>query len=212
MQILTDNYEGSLGNLLSTRFGIEVPEELSEVTIKLPEQASEIFQFIPPGLDDLIDLFSKQRRNYIKYANSIIDTIDKTPLVIDLGYSGTIQYHLAKLMNRRIDGLYYFTESNRKPETLGCKCNSILSRDKSILGDEISDHTLYLESILQAPYGQLLYFDQDDEDEEIYPVYCDKDAIPSEIFVMQEIGVLCSPLYDCFLLRNLWRGGLTGEI
>ena len=35
-------------------------------------------------------------------------------MIIDLGYSGTAQYYLAKLMNKSIDGAYFVTSDNLK--------------------------------------------------------------------------------------------------
>lgn len=48
----------------------------------------------------------------MKYLKETLEN-DKKITVVDVGYSGTIQYYLMKLVNENIDGLYLCTLYNK---------------------------------------------------------------------------------------------------
>ena len=45
---------------------------------------------------------------------------------------------------------------------------------------------MYLESLLQAPYGQFIRFDRSEDTDEICPVYGKEDDVPPQLFKMQD--------------------------
>ena len=66
-------------------------------------------------------IFNKERNNYLKYCKKNIK--GKNVAVVDLGYSGTIQYYLIKLLNKKINGYYFILTDNIKPLKLGGKAS-----------------------------------------------------------------------------------------
>ena len=91
-----------------------------------------------------------------------IDFENKQVSVLDLGYAGTAQYYLAKLLNQKIDGKYFVVQSKLKPIQLGCDVYSCYN--KNIYNNNIDKNIIYLnslliESFLTSPDGQFLYMD-----------------------------------------------------
>ena len=98
---------------------------------------------------------------FLKYINNVCPDIkDNNYAIVDLGYSGTTQYYLSKLLNLKITG-YYFALTNKKtPEKLGCTIMGCFNVDKNIIDENNNFYkkSLYLESFLSAPDGQLIRF------------------------------------------------------
>ena len=52
-------------------------------------------------------------------------------------------------------------------------------------GQALLECALYLESVLQAPYGQLICFAKKNDTDAVCPVFRDDDEVPEPIFLMQ---------------------------
>ena len=184
-EILQDYYRGDLGNLLYTRLGIEIANG-NNIYVEMPEQLEIVMDIIEDNFDNVIRIFEEQRCNYLKYIESELGQIDNNnlPVVIDLGYSGTIQYNLAVITGKLLEGYYLFTEKNKKPMTLGCVCRSVIDRKKDECSELFSRSSLYLESVLQAPYGQLIKFEK--KGGEVVPQYGKADLVDETIYKIQD--------------------------
>ena len=187
-QIMQDYYRGTLGNLLNTRLGIQVPNGPDQLQVSLPEQTNAVMELLENHIDSLLEKSKTECDLYNRYAQSVLSADAKLrPVVIDLGYSGTIQYYLSLVLNQKIDGFYLYTGPRKKPLSLGCSCQSLFSKDTDSLGLAIMDNSLYLESILQAPHGQVLGFKEDKTAPTgISVLYRKEDMPPKEIFTMQQ--------------------------
>ena len=104
-------------------------------------------------------------------------------VVVDVGYAGTIQYYLAKLLDKKIGGFYLATYGNTKPDKMGCPFLSLYN-EKNPFIDEIKRTGLFLEAVLQAPYGQLICFEK--EGKTVKPIYRDTAQLPREILELQD--------------------------
>ena len=64
----------------------------------------------------------EKNRDYLKYIEQIIPRREKwdKAVVVDVGYAGTIQYYLAKIMNQKLAGAYLASFGNTKPDKIGC--------------------------------------------------------------------------------------------
>lgn len=183
-EILKDYYVGTLEILLQTRLGFKTPQGFGKLQIKMPEQIDVLMELLEHAVEHILERGEKE--NYIAYVQNFSFYKNNTiPVVIDLGYSGTIQYYLSQLIGRKVDGFYLYTEPKKKPQKIGCICKSIFSREGDLCGDKIAKNSLYLESILQAPYGQLTHFEKD-KNGEVYPCYRAEELPPKEIFTMQQ--------------------------
>ena len=184
---LMDYYRGTLGNLLQTRLGLRMPPDVVELPVHMPEQLEDVLSLLTPNMGRILRQSAQERQAYRRYAASLLLETGTPPLVIDLGYSGTIQYNLSLLLGTRIDGFYLLTEARKKPTRLGCACESLFSRNTDRCEGAIMDNSLYLESILQAPYGQFVCFSENEGAEaDVVPHYRNDALPPNEIFTMQQ--------------------------
>jgi hypothetical protein len=168
--------------------GIKIPNGPDHLQVSLPEQTDAVMELLDNHIDQLLEKSKTECEYYNRYAQSILcEDAKLRPVVIDLGYSGTIQYYLSLVLNRKIDGFYLYTEPRKKPLKLGCSCQSLFSKETDSLGQAIMDHSLYLESILQAPHGQVLGFKKDETAPYgISVLYREEEMPPREIFTMQQ--------------------------
>lgn len=164
--IVSKYYRGKLSNMLEARFGIELDDDIDDKEImidsELEENIEEVMQILQKDEKRIFEAFDKEKQAYLTYVEQLIpkDKWDKIS-VIDVGYSGTIQYFLAKLLEEKISGYYLATFKDTKPDKIGCLCEGMYNPEKQFL-DEIFRTQLFLESVLQAPYGQLVKFEKCD--------------------------------------------------
>lgn len=163
LKILSTNYDGSLKNLFYNRLGIYLKDE-EDIEIKCPQQLNICEKYVDKYFLDILNNSNLEKDNYLKYINdNFKDYQNKKILAVDLGYSGTVQYELSKLLNKKIDGAYFIVSDNIKPLSLGCKvfsCFNDIIYDDSFLNNPLGKYSLILESFLTSPEGQLLSFDK----------------------------------------------------
>lgn len=182
-----NEYNGTLAGLLQARLGCQA-KWLGEIG-KLPVNSRvhldaiiDLIQLIMPQLKIQVE---QEREAYLAYAEQQIGTADHIA-VVDLGYSGTIQYYLAKLLNRKVFCYYLCTGENVKPKKQGCKCMSMYEKTATTdTSSDLIEQSFLLEAALQAPYGQLLCFNKG-EDGVVEPQYDSKTYYPDELRQMQE--------------------------
>lgn len=188
--IIKQYYEGELSNLLRSRLGIEMYEDISECKISMPADEEKVMKILKPHMNEIMENAKNEGEAYLKYIDSEIESdYNKNISVIDVGYAGTIQYYLSKLMKKKIGGYYLCTGVNRKPTKLGCVCEAVYQLDtvEQVENSKIFKGQLFLEAALQAPYGQLINFK--DEEGNSVPTFKSDDVVPKEIVNLQE-GIL----------------------
>ena len=108
-------------------------------------------------LDDAYDLY--KRNQYIKYIKELIPNYKKEELnVVDLGYSGSIQYNLSKLLDKHVIGYYLTNSDSVKKYYSDSKLNFYFDINDDKEFEKIYHYSLILEYFLTAPYGQLQRF------------------------------------------------------
>lgn len=188
--ILETQYDGTLSNLLQSRLGISLPDEIPDTNIKMGKNLETVLNLLNPYEKNIFSTAQQEKETYLKYINNLFDhSPDKKIAVVDVGYMGTIQYYLMKLLNCNITGYYLSTYLYTKPEIINGKCVSLypLSDSNDRLARKISNKTLFLETALQAPYGQLIKFNN--VNGKIIPEYKSDDQLKSEILDLQN-GIL----------------------
>lgn len=193
LEICRRDYDGDLRNLLRSRLG--APDS---ITSKLPEkyvhfkvgavddEYERTMKLIEPYFDEIVAYASEERENYLRYFKSQISDADLDRTVyVDIGYAGTIQYYLSKLLDRPVTGAYMAVF--KEHEGLAPRDCEVLAMYRkgadSDFAETLEQTQLFLESVLQAPYGQLLHFDSDG------PVYKDE-AKPADGIVKLQEGLL----------------------
>lgn len=163
-EILEQFYRGKLSNLLYARLGYKWPEDLYDCEVEMPRDSNFVMEKIFPYKDSILKIAQEEKNTYMKYLKEICSHDEKLT-VVDVGYSGTIQYYLMKLMNENIDGLYLCTLYNKKPEKIGGISNALYENntEEQQQNSKIYQSQLFLEAVLKAPYGQLLYFKENDD-------------------------------------------------
>lgn len=156
-------YEGTVNGLLKGRFGIDV-EEMSDTVIALPQEATRTFPMIENYADAILKNAEEERKNYLKYIEKILGDTKKMTAMFDLGYSGSIQYYLSKIMNSPHAGFYFATDAKRHPMKIeGSRMYArYIENDETAPASASSIHrySLLLESVLTAPDSQFVCMDE----------------------------------------------------
>lgn len=164
--ILQTSYTGCLSNFFKERFGLDFIYE-NDPIIFMPKDKKIVLKCLLEHFDIFSQHIKEEKENYIKYIDSIFDKEDVSEKisVVDIGYSGTIQYNLMSLYPIISHGYYMVVSDEFKPEKLDGTCFSLYTFSNSPTFDKLR---LFLEAILIAPHGQLQFFKV--QDQQIVPV------------------------------------------
>lgn len=155
-ELVDKYYVGGIKNLFKSRFGYEI--KIEDFEIELPRDKKQVLEVFKNIEKEYFELVGKEKDEYKKYVTKCTKKF-KNIAVVDLGYSGTIQYYLSKLMNNKYSGYYFITDRTVHPEKIGCKvysCFNVMNVEN--FEDKILYYSLILEAFLTAPYGQLINF------------------------------------------------------
>lgn len=162
---LKHGFEGPLRNFLISRFGfnsVEADKLLENIDgskhIVLPDQMDEVATFLRERLDSLAALVAHSKQAYMIYLDEIgLLKSELTPLFLDLGYSGTIQQLLTRLIQRNTEGCYFITTKDGDHQVDDCVATMHFvfnTQVKMGSGYTLLDRSMFLESLLTAPQGQ----------------------------------------------------------
>jgi len=165
--LLQGCYNGTLGELLKARLGDaallaiqQSSPSLPDANVFLPDMQHEVESWLRPHLDALMSLARDQREAYRAYWSATVG--DASAMVIDVGYAGTIQRNLARVLERNIDG-YYMALRKGAAAIQGYGAANARYFDERNEHDEttcaVLQHDLVVESLLGAPQGQFTGFE-----------------------------------------------------
>lgn len=152
------DYQGTLGHFVKSRmnFDVSFDREIYDLQITLPAQQRDVFKILEPYLPQIFQNGNAQRVAYQKYISELRQ--DGKPLtIVDIGYNGTIQYAVSKILFEKVSGLYLFLNDGALPRKNGCSCCSVANPRAG--QHPIYDNLLFLEAVMQVPYGQLQKMD-----------------------------------------------------
>ena len=164
---LTNDYSGSLLSLLNKRFGLAnddvfelfKPETLSSL-IHLPQDKDKVEGILRSVEENLLELVHPTRIALINYlAQEGLSKENVTAVMLDLGYSGTIQKLLTFLLKKDTEGLYFI--ASKSGSTVVGKntayMNGVFHNDVKWGEDCIMlERSLFFESLMTAPHGQVI--------------------------------------------------------
>lgn len=204
-EILEQFYRGTLSNLLYARLGFSLPEEVYDCELELPRDLNKVMEKINPYKDIILEQVCREKETYLEYIRKVCD-IKKKLTVVDVGYAGTIQYYLMKLLNKPVDGVYLCTLCNKKPENIGGVCKALYenSNEEQQHNSKVFNSQLFLEAVLKAPYGQLLCFEKGIDG--IVPIYKEENEYSSTIENVQN-GILQFAKQYWYLAHQLIPNG-----
>lgn len=186
--ILEQFYRGKLSNLLYARLGFRLPDEVPDCELELPRDIKRVMEKIDPYKEMILEQAYREKETYLEYIQKACDR-EKELTVVDVGYAGTIQYYLMRLLDKPVDGEYLCTLCRKKPEKIGGICEALYESEdeEQQFNSKVYNSQLFLEAVLKAPYGQLLYFKK--ETNEISPVYKEENEFSPTIENVQN-GIL----------------------
>lgn len=143
-------FQGHLKDFFSNRFGITIDDK-DDRYVNYANKNYWVKKIAHKYKDKILDKFKKDRKDYLAYVKK---NVKKNAIIIDLGYIGTIQYYLNKLLKTNFDGLYFYKPPFNKPWR-----HNMVSR--CCFGPSIDLHKWFifrktLEPFLTAPYGQFI--------------------------------------------------------
>lgn len=172
-QMLKTGYYGTVKKLFYNRFGLSVEDEFSEHVIALPGDFNVGCSLVDYYWDKIKGIAEIERRLYLKYINELNIDLGNPVVIADIGYAGSAQYYLSKLLEKSLHGVYMGINDQRLPEHI--KGNSMVGL--YCKGENLAEtssimykYHIGLEAVLTAPQGQFLHFKCDEKDK-IMPVY-----------------------------------------
>ncbi|NYZ62278.1 polysaccharide biosynthesis protein [Luteimonas sp. SJ-16] len=164
---LDGSFNGSLAELVSARLGAAAASAVAAIigsegmdqAIFLPEMRDTVAARLAPATDALLALARSARDAYQAYWNDTVG--EHRALVVDLGYAGTIQRNLSRLLDRSVDGAYFALDHRAQERLSGTGRAQARYHDaRTDTGPSaILAHDLLLESVLTAPHAQFAGFD-----------------------------------------------------
>ncbi|HPC47330.1 MAG TPA: glycosyltransferase, partial [Deltaproteobacteria bacterium] len=171
-EILEAPYQGTLANLIETRFGIDPEvasraggyshEKLHEDVLVLPGNIDEVHRDILRLRDVILASAEEERSSYLAYLDELGVGEKGRTAVVDIGFAGTIQKYLQRLTGIELEGFYFVTndKARRSPS-----CDNMSACFGNFVdgtqGNPIYNYSLLLEAVLTAPDGQFVRFDTD---------------------------------------------------
>ncbi|WP_099348848.1 rhamnan synthesis F family protein [Acetobacter aceti] len=158
-----DGYRGSMADLLAARLGVIVPDNdsLHDLIVSLPEDRATTRNLTRLLRDAILQQAHTSRNELLAWAASqgIEATAEIRRGVVDVGYGGTIQRHLQTALNGPFTGFYMAAEPDmRRVEKTGGLAFGLLANDEQA-GAFRQEASIFLESILTAPHGQVTGYD-----------------------------------------------------
>ena len=163
-ELIKLRFEGTQRKLFRERFGLELG---SDEKIILPnlfsttDSEAVANQIIDENAEKILKHAEIERKNYEKYISSLGGNFERVG-VVDMGYSGTIQFYLQELIGKKFTGYYFATSAtNRFGETAGERMRGCFTEndDYGKTKSAVYRYQLLFETILTAPDAQLKHFD-----------------------------------------------------
>ena len=159
-------FRGSQRELFNARFGLELG---GDEKVFLPNSEEEnsvdyegiVNKIIDRNAEKILRHAASERANFEKYIANFNLNNEKIGIV-DIGYSGTIQYHLQELTGKTFTGYYFATSSkNRFGDEAGERMRGCFTEndDYGTTKCAIYRFMILFETILTSPDAQLKHFD-----------------------------------------------------
>lgn len=157
-ELLNTNFSGTVAALFKERFGLIISASEGNRIISLPKDIPEVINILKNHARELLENAAAEKKHYLKYIYQELgkDIEWENVTVVDLGYAGSIQYYLMKLVGAQMDGCYLIMDYQMKPEKLHGTFRGLYSFWSSRRFDE---NKLFLEAVAAAPHGQVVRFE-----------------------------------------------------
>lgn len=173
-------FKGLFSQLIFNRIGLEkdflAECNINDFLINSHKDLLLAYETVLPYLDIINKHTKDERVAYLEYLDSLQFFDDREDVLVDLGYSGTIQKYIYELSSEKLIGEYLLTtdkvkdiehESNAFHGFFGDKIN-IMNDDHSNI---LYNYALVLEAYFTSSDGQLLHFEKASKESKSLPVY-----------------------------------------
>lgn len=176
------NYSGRVSEFFKNIYDIKYNGK--DFNIKLPEDFDKVFPIVLEYSKEIIKLSKENKKNYIKYIESLINEKSNN-VIIDLGYSGTIQYNLSTMLKKDFKGIYLTNSDSVKHYSKKSKLLFCFDINDNKDYEKIYHYSLILEYFLTAPHGQLQKFEK--KGKSVVPIYNNESITSSKQECINEI-------------------------
>lgn len=202
-------YTGTMKKFMEGIFSIDYND--ADFDIVLPRDYDKVVDIVLEYANDIINQTKKNQMSYMAYIDSLFDYKKENLLLIDLGYSGTIQYHLTKMLKKEIKGVYLTNSSTVKKYSDKSELEFLFDINDDRAYEKIYHYSLILEYFLSAPYGQLQYFEM--KKDKAVPIYNDEIMDKSKEKNIETIyNSLVGYLGDMKLLNDIYHLDISKEL
>lgn len=103
-------FNGMFSKLLKERFSLNV-DITDDATILLPKDIKKVLHWIDPYVQDILSNAKENKVLYQSYTKGLLKDYDKKKIaVVDIGYSGTAQYYMSRVLDKfDLEGLYLYS-------------------------------------------------------------------------------------------------------
>ncbi|WP_054023367.1 HAD-IA family hydrolase [Bacillus sp. FJAT-28004] len=161
--LLQTPFEGTISDLLKVRFGLILNNADLDKKINMPDDIENVKNLIEKYTEQILAIAEEERAVYLEYCKSY-ELDGKKNAIVDVGYSGSIQLYLSKLLNQSTSGYYFVTSNNSKGTAFsGNIMNGYFGENENYLTSKsaVYKYQLILESILTSDQGQFINFIKD---------------------------------------------------
>lgn len=186
-RVLEFPYVGTFAEYMLSRFNIKVSDKTAgynDQQVNAVGDGEKILRWIEPYQSDIQNEIDWEKQNYRKYLASIglTDSTEKLGTV-DLGYYGTNQFYLQKILDRRMQGYCFYaclSDDNVFVKDISMKGCFQSEEDLDASKSYIKKKNMYVETFLTAPYGMIRYLDDD------MSMVCEPDRASQKNFKIKE--------------------------
>lgn len=161
------DFEGTVLDLLMKRFGLQMheafacmPAEVLGFGVSLPDNSDNVREWLKPHNDRLRNQVEHTREAVESYFHSQgLGKENPVPLMLDVGYSGSIQKLCTSFLRRDTEGLYFIATKPGKQ-----KIGDNTARLSGVFREGVDwqqnytmlERSLLLECMMTAPHGQVV--------------------------------------------------------
>lgn len=158
-------YRGRVCDYVEDRFGIALGKEdkikYGDRLINAAQDYRMLIDLLQPYMEKVKEKIRNTKRHYRQYLQGFMRADqwgDGSVSVVDLGYYGTNQYYLSRVMKQKLKGYYMMadlSESNtncRINEMAACACDPVVKTSENM---HVYRKDLVLESFLTSPAGMI---------------------------------------------------------
>lgn len=204
---LKGDFSGSFFDLMRTRFLLSnteinhvFNEKITQELVYLPDDRKKIIDVLNQHQESLEKVVYSIKQPYLAYLESLEVTSQSTLHLVDLGYSGTIQALLGILLKKDTVGHYLISSKPGEHRVAG---NKVIMKGYLKEGVKLGDgylpldRSMFLESLLTAPFGQFRGIRFNTFDNNKFDFYYGRKVASQRYFYELE-QVMCGALDYCY--------------